>query len=210
MEGKEPKEPIYVFIVRCPQGDCSKKGSILAKKLTEEDARKAVSWHLQASPYHEFSKTESDLIAATCDVEVKEGDPEVWALQQNEEVENWYQVRKKHKGSGNRGNPIGSRGKGAIGTIAPFDRGAIGAISDSGGSSHGQTVVVRGGAASHVQPQQVLISKIQLQACVDSLKRAHTAADSAGHLCSKASRAFFEEAACISNCKAVLESYLVE
>ena len=54
----------------------------------------------------------------------------------------------------------------------------------------------------------VTLYRQQLQACVDSLRRAHSTAQSACQLCSKASRAFGEEAACIASCQDVLESYL--
>ena len=74
-EAKAAKEKLCVFIVRCPIGDCSKKGGILAKKLTEEDARAAVSWHLQRSPYHEFEKTEADDFATLVALETSEEDP---------------------------------------------------------------------------------------------------------------------------------------
>ena len=54
----------------------------------------------------------------------------------------------------------------------------------------------------------VTLYRQQLQACVDSLRWAHSAAESACQLCRKASLAFGEEAACIASCQDVLESYL--
>jgi len=55
---------------------------------------------------------------------------------------------------------------------------------------------------------KVIFTRVQVQACIDSLKRAKTAADSAGQLCSKASRAFYEEASNIQSCCDVLQSYI--
>ena len=55
---------------------------------------------------------------------------------------------------------------------------------------------------------KIVLTRVQMEACVDSLKRAKVAAESACHLCSKASRAFGEEAASIQSCQEVLMSYL--
>ena len=63
-------------------------------------------------------------------------------------------------------------------------------------------------ARRHGHEETVVLNKIQVQACVDSLTRAQAAAESAGQLCAKASRAFFSQAACIQNCQEVLETYL--
>ena len=66
------------------------------------------------------------------------------------------------------------------------------------------------GARRHEHEQTVTVNKIQLQACIDSLRRAKGAAESAGQLCAKALRAFLSEASCIQNCQDVLETYLQE
>ena len=47
----------------------------------------------------------------------------------------------------------------------------------------------------------------QLDACVDSLRRAHNAAEASAALCIKAAKAFQEEAKCIKACCDVLESF---
>ena len=66
-------ETVTVYTVRCPLGEqCSKKGGILAKKSSDEEARKAVAWHLQASPCHELSKEECENQAILREVEVTE------------------------------------------------------------------------------------------------------------------------------------------
>ena len=54
----------------------------------------------------------------------------------------------------------------------------------------------------------ITLSRVQIQAMVDSLRRAHTAAESAATLASKANRAFCEEARVIYQCEQVLASYL--
>ena len=67
------EEREFVFIMRCALGEQgSKKAGILAKKSTEEDARAAVAWHQQASPYRELSKEEALRQATSVDVEVAE------------------------------------------------------------------------------------------------------------------------------------------
>ena len=55
---------------------------------------------------------------------------------------------------------------------------------------------------------KVSINKVGLQACIDSLKRARAAAESAQQLCAKAAQVFGNEASCIGNCQEVLETYL--
>ena len=55
---------------------------------------------------------------------------------------------------------------------------------------------------------KVSINKVGLQACIDSLKRAKAAAESAQQLCAKAAQVFGNEASCIGNCQEVLETYL--
>ena len=47
----------------------------------------------------------------------------------------------------------------------------------------------------------------QLDACVDSLRRAHNAAEASAAVCTKAAKAFQEEAKCIRACCDVLESF---
>ena len=56
-----PEGSEKVYIARCPLGtQCSKKGSILAKKSSEAEARAAVVWHLVQSPYHKLEQFEAD------------------------------------------------------------------------------------------------------------------------------------------------------
>ena len=59
-----------VYVVRCPLGtQCSKKGSILAKKSTDAEARAAVVWHLKMSPYHALEQMEADCQGVIVEVE---------------------------------------------------------------------------------------------------------------------------------------------
>ena len=52
------------------------------------------------------------------------------------------------------------------------------------------------------------LSRVQLDSCIDSLRRAGVAADSARQLCEKAASVFAKEAKCVRACQTVLESYL--
>jgi len=66
-------EMVTVFVARCPLGDqCSKKFGILAKKLTVEEAREAVAWHLKASPYHEMSQDDATAISESAEIDTWE------------------------------------------------------------------------------------------------------------------------------------------
>eukprot|EP00969_Alexandrium_andersonii_P144877 6406060-Alexandrium_andersonii.AAC.1 len=63
-------EKVMVFACRCPLGDqCSKKSSLLQRKLSEADARSAVEWHLQHSPDHALGEIEACSVAETADLE---------------------------------------------------------------------------------------------------------------------------------------------
>ena len=54
----------------------------------------------------------------------------------------------------------------------------------------------------------VIVNKIQLQACIDALRRAKAAADGAHHLCANASRAFAQEASVFGQCEDALAIYI--
>ena len=58
--------------------------------------------------------------------------------------------------------------------------------------------------------ETITLRKDQIKGMIDSLKRAHTAAQSAGHLCSKAARAFHEEAQVIKECSDVMHAYAMD
>ena len=190
---------VTCYTVRCPLGEqCSKKGGILAKKESEEEARKAVHWHLKASPYHELAEDECEFQSLLCKVEVTEEERTVVETANADEGPAWYANRKR--------KVIGAGPSGAqfSGTIA----------ASSSASSQQQhrvpslalsTLPIVARRAGH--EEMITVNRIQLQACVDSLRRAKSAAESAGQLCAKASRAFLSEAACIQNCQDVLETY---
>ena len=186
-----------VYTVRCPLGEqCSKKGGVLAKKSSDEDARAAVAWHLQASPYHELSKEEAANQGAVAEVEVTEEEKAAVEEQEKDEGQEWPDNRKRQKrSSGTELARVGHHGGGS---------------SSHGGGHHGGghhlAVPIRG--RRHGHEETVVLNKIQVQACVDSLRRAKAAAESAGQLCAKASRAFFSEADFVQNCQEVLETYV--
>ena len=87
---------VMTFVVRCPLGDhCSKKGGILAKKSSAEEARAALSWHLRSSPYHELSEEEASSMAETAEVE-EWPEPQQNMPQQQDEAP-WHQSRKRQR-----------------------------------------------------------------------------------------------------------------
>jgi len=59
-----------------------------------------------------------------------------------------------------------------------------------------------------VDPEVVTLGYHQYLACVDSLRRASYAAEASQALCTKAARAFEDEAACLQRCTEILESFM--
>jgi len=221
-----------MYVVRCPLGDeCSKKGGILAKRENEEDAREAVKWHLTRSPYHEMNANDAEVFKLGCEVEQWP----VWAADDDaggEDENEWYQKRKKPRTGNAAGDddawdedtdarPQERHPKrkqqhheqqataAALKLIAAAMQGTGGSAKGSGSSGSGglpnQLALTEGpkGMGGKVEmPRQ------QLMACVDAMRRAKTAVESACMLCGKASRAFAEETVTIQNCLEVVESYL--
>ena len=174
LAGMAGDDMVMAFVVRCPLGDhCSKKGGILAKKSSAEEARAALSWHLRSSPYHRLSEEEAENMAEETEVE-EWPEPQQNMPQQQDEAP-WHQSRKRQR------------------TVGPQ-------CPDILSLPHKPAVV----RAS----DKVSINKVGLQACIDSLKRAKAAAESAQQLCAKAAQVFGNEATCIGNCQEVLESFL--
>ena len=77
-----------------------------------------------------------------------------------------------------------------------------------GGSASSDTLSLPLRPPAVLPTDKVTMSNVELQACIDWLKRAKAAAKSAQQLCAKAARVFGNEATCIGNCQDVLESYL--
>lgn len=183
---------IAIFVVRCPLGDqCSKKGGILAKKLDEESAKAALKHHLKQSPYHELSEEDASMLTDVAEVETYMEDASTWAKYQEDQAD-WFASRKR-KVIG-EGRPKSQAKHLAIGARA------------AASSSSSSAVAVRGTRTTAEATIQV--NGVQLVACIDSLRRARTAAESAANLAAKASRAFNEEAVVIRQCEDVLRSYL--
>jgi hypothetical protein len=184
-----------VYVVRCPLGtQCSKKGSILAKKSSEAEARAAVVWHLVQSPYHKLEQFEADCQGVAIDVDITIEETRVIAALDADQGAQWYANRKR----------------------ARTDSDAIAVKKEPGAGSSSSRFTERRlavpigarGGARRAHEETLHVSRIQVQACVDSLRRAHSSAESAGQLCAKAAKAFFSEAACIQNCQDVIETYL--
>jgi hypothetical protein len=189
-------EQVEVFVVRCPLGDeCSKKQGILGKKLDELEARMVIKNHLTASPYHELPDAEAENMAMAAVVESWHEKAEVHAeAARTEEGEGWYNSRKR----------------GRTGTASAAGQGRDGSGGSSGSGRPSSSTLALAIGARSLHAKAITLPRAQLKACVDSLKRARLAAESAGQLCGRASRAFYEEAACITGCQDVLESYLAE
>ena len=202
------EEMVNVWVARCPLGDeCSKKGSILGKKLTEEEAREVIVWHLKASPYHEMDEDGAIAVAHSQELDMWEEKKSVWEQGEKDTGDAWYNNRKRrrpdvplHRGGGGGGG--GAHGD-EIGKALAILARAVGTGGGGGSDSSSSAIMVRNTAG-----ETVVMSKVQLMACRDSLRRAKTAAQSAASLCSRASRAFTEEAEVIDGCVGVIESYL--
>ncbi len=180
---------------------CSKKASVFAKKQSEDEVRQALAWHLRTSPYHELSHEEAENLSSLAEVETWEEAATLCRQSEADEGDGWYARRKKQR--------MGPKSEQAVEAAAfrmlQSSGMTPGGWEPSRSSRDSGTLAVfnRGGPPT----EKVVLTKVQLQACIDSLKRAESAAESACHLCSKASRAFGEEAVCIRSCRDVLESY---
>lgn len=190
------EEGVSVFVVRCPLGDqCSKKGGILAKKLDEASARAALKHHLEKSPYHELSEEEATKLSEGADVEVYTEDASSWAKWQEDQTD-WTASRKRKAADDGRGAIVGCT-RVPRPTMAPI-----------GAPSSGSSGVIMMRHARTKAEASIAVNGPQLVACIDSLKRSRTAAESAANLAAKASRAFNEESIVIRQCEEVLRSYL--
>ena len=186
----EAVEKVNVYVVRCPHGqDCSKGGRILAKKISEKAARLAVQQHLVASPYHAQDEVAASLEADAVEVETWEEDAKNWSWA-DEDAAEWYSSRKRIRSPSR--DPPSTRSSSSA-------QRAIGAPA----AQHGVVAKVR-----KAPSDELVLTRAQAQAMVDSLKRAKSATQAASQLCKKASKVFDEEACCIDQCMQVLESYM--
>jgi hypothetical protein len=187
------EEMVTVFVVRCPLGDsCSKKNGILGKKLDEAEARQVAQTHLMQSPYHNLQEDAAIELANNLIVESWE---EAAEAAKTDEGDDWFNSRKR-----------GRMDQMTVADAREVLRRAQGSSSGSGSRGPRQLALAIGARNQHAK--NITLPRAQLKACIDSLKRARLAAESAGGLCGRASRAFYEEAACITGCQDVLESYM--
>ena len=179
LAGMAGDDMVMAFVVRCPLGDqCSKKHGILAKKCTAEEARAALSWHLTSSPYHRLSEEGAENMAE--ETEVEEWPEPTGTTPQQQDEAPWQQSRKRQR-----------------------------KVKEETEVEQWPDVVALPVKTAGVRAtDKVSINKVGLQACIDSLKRAKAAAESAQQLCAKAAQVFGNEASCIGNCQEVLETYL--
>jgi hypothetical protein len=200
----EIEEMVTVFVVRCPLGDqCSKKNGILGKKLDEEQVKQVLKTHLMQSPYHELSEEQAQDCTDATMVESWEEPVEVAAVSNADEGHGWFNNRKRARMSLGEAQEVVRRATEGSGRRPS-------SIVGGGSISSSSTALAIPIGASNLNARNITLPRAQLKACIDSLKRARLAAESAGGLCGRASRAFYEEAACITGCQDVLESYLAE
>ena len=130
--------------------------------------------------------------------------------------DNWQQRRKKPRHGGGYGGGQQQPSQMAV-EAAAFRMLAKSGIGPMPGSSvpeqqqqQQQLIVAPFKPCPQMRPlaENVVLSLTQLKTCVDSIKRAKSAAESACVLCSKASRAFGEEAQCLQSCQDMLESLM--
>ena len=202
--GDGTEEKIQLFGIVCPLGSqCKKGGSNLCKKETEEAARAFLVNHLKASSYHELTQQEAEETAMAA--EVTSWEEEVSSYRKDAEAaRDWVAARRRAAGRGG--------GAASSARCAPYMPPLPNIL---GGDGDGCGMLPDGSAPNRIQmvplrPDRVLMTKEECKNISDSLRRAHAACQAAQQLCGKASRAFAEEAAAISQCKEVVDSHLPE
>ena len=175
-----PPRMITVYAGYCPLGSqCHRNNSRICKKRTEEEARAAIQNHLCASSYHELQEADAKTYADSAEITPLE------------EEESWW-----------------TSGAWKVDANPSRPRLAIRGQPQPSSPSTGPWTLARlSGAAGERATQTVTLSTAEIDACVTSLRRAGDAAEASADLCSRAARAFTEEARCIQACKEVLESY---
>ena len=174
---------------KCPLGSqCSKRGATLKNCSTWEQAYESIVNHLMSSPYHQMDRDTAEKVVDydlidSWEVSKKDYDEHQRNVQETRLAQPKHAPRKRRSGEDAPMWPSSSSG-----AIAPR--------TPARAPNQGQGTT------------QVVLSEVQLRACVDSLKRAKVSAESAAHLCTRAGQAFKEEVRCIEQCAEVVESYL--
>ena len=154
-----------VYVGHCPLGEqCSKKGSHLKTCASEEEARAALVHHLRYSPYHELDSETAMCMAQVC--EISSWKQEAAKKKPDEDDSSWWDSRKRkwQDESWRSGSSSRQSGDGWGSGWAYHD-----AMQQPAQALHLQI----SGATAHTK--QITLSKTELQACIDSLKRAKTA-----------------------------------
>ena len=144
-----------------------------------EEAERVVKHHLMNSPYHELSEQEAEL-----------------ALLNNNCIESWEEAEEQAERTLDDAAPPTKRQRTAIG--GPPDMGAW------QGKGKGQNKGA--GQARHVR--QITLNSQQVEACVDTLKRAVASAEAAASICGRAHRAFMQEVTALTKCLGHFEEIL--
>ena len=207
--------PLLVYAGFCPLGEqCSKKGKHLKTCDTELEARAVVLHHLRVSPYHELDEETATAMAQDC--QISSWMQEAAKKTSDEDDSSWWDSKKRKWkdetasswwGSGSSSGQSWGSGDSSW---QSWESGSTSWQPQHDATSPPQQPaqelllhIVR--ARAH--ENQIVLSKIELQACIDSLVRARNSVDSAVSLCGKAQRAFMEEAQCIRQCVEVLQTY---
>jgi hypothetical protein len=158
------------------------------------------------SPYHEMPESEAELQMLAAEIEEWPAahDVESW------EDDEWFQKRKKQRTTtGSEEEKVQAAALKLLADRVLSGGGQSHASSSGSGGADTLSLALRRSNIVLENPAKIQLNASQLKACIDSLRRAKTAAESACLLCGKAARAFGEEAACIQSCQDVLESYLL-
>ena len=137
-----------------------------------------------------------------------------WDKSWDADGDNWQQRRKKPRHGGGYGGGQQQPSQMAVEAAAfrTLAKSGIASVSEQQQQQQQQLIVAPFKPCPQKPPvavaENIALSLTQLKTCVDSIKRAKAAAESACVLCSKASRAFGEEAQCLQSCQDVLESLM--
>ena len=152
-----PIAPCTVFAARCPLGqECSKKGSLIARKVSEDECKNAIKHHLKTSAYHELSDDTAQILIDELEVETWEDDDDNWKWKEDEDHPSWYDNRKKRKTQQHVQHRSSSAGSASASPMLPIGAGAAGHLH-----MHGQLQVAK---TRMPEPEYVQVSKIQQQA----------------------------------------------
>jgi len=166
-------DTVDIYGGKCPLGSqCSKKGGTFCKSLCLEEVDAKVRSHLKNSPYHEMADDEIDNVMISWE-------PLVWQdkkANMDKKDESTRQERAERERSPRRPYTGGYR------RVCDNGSGPCG----SGGMGGSTVALARQHRAPAYAPHETMeISRTQLHACADALRRAQRAAESCKMLAQK-------------------------